>query len=167
VELSIATIYTSVSLTCGVVWCGVIGDQLICPYIFPQHLTGDTYANSLQDELPAILVNVPLQRRRMYYQHDGAPPHFSQVVRQYLNHKFPNRWIGRGGIQNWPPRSPDLNPLDYHVRGYMKAVVCAHKLNTREELLQRIPSAAVFRKVTRSLVTRVRKCIQADGGHFE
>jgi hypothetical protein len=28
-------------------------------------------------------------------------------------------------------------------------------------------SAAVFRKVTRSLVTGVRKCIQADGGHFE
>jgi len=55
----------------------------------------------------------------------------------------------------------------------MKAVVCAHKVNTREELLQRILSAArsinnaaVFRKVTSSLVTRVRKCIQADGGHF-
>jgi hypothetical protein len=48
---------------------------------------------------------------------DGAPPHFSQVVRQYLGHKFPNRWIGRGGTQNWPPRSLDLNPLDYHVWG--------------------------------------------------
>ena len=110
----------------------------------------------------------------MYYQHDGAPPHFSQVVRQYLNHKFPNRWIGRGGAKNWSPWSPDLNPLDYHVWGYMKAVVYAHKVNTREETLQRIFSsarsinnAAVFRKITRSLDTRVRKCIQADGGHFE
>jgi len=35
----------------------------------------------------------------MYYQNDGAPPHFSQVLRQYLNHKFPNRWIGRGGTE--------------------------------------------------------------------
>jgi len=58
-----------------------------------------------------------------------VPPHFSQVVRQYPNHKFPNRWIGRGGAQNWPPLSPDLNPLDYHVWGYMKAMVYAHKLN--------------------------------------
>jgi len=56
----------------------------------------------------------------------------------------------------------------------MKAVVCAHKVTTREELLQRILSAvrninnaAVLRKVTSSLVTRVKKCIQADGGHFE
>jgi len=93
------------------VWCGVISDQLIGPYIFLQRLTGDIYANYFQDELPALLENVSLQtRRQMYYQHDGVPPHFGQVVRQYPNNKFPNRWIGRGGTQNWPPRSPDLNP---------------------------------------------------------
>jgi len=92
---------------------------------------------------------------------------------QYLNQKFPNRWIGRSDTQNWPPRSPDLNPSNYHVWGYMKAAVYAHKVNIRE-LLQRILSAArninnaaVLRKFTSSLVTRFRKCIQADGGHFE
>jgi hypothetical protein len=150
-------------------------NQLSGPYIFPQHLTGGIYANVLQDELPALLENVPLQtRRQKYYQHDGAPPHFSQVVRQYLNHKFRNRWIGRGGAQNWPPRSPDLNQLYYQVWGYMKAIVYAHKVNTRQELLQRIISAArsinnaaALCKVTSCLVARVRKCIQADGGHFE
>jgi hypothetical protein len=73
------------------VWCGVIGDQLIGPYIFPHCLTGNIYVNILQDELPALLEKVSLQtRRQMYYQHDGSPSHFSQVVRQYLNHKFPN-----------------------------------------------------------------------------
>jgi len=73
-------------------WCGAIGDQMIGPYIFPQLLTGDICANVFQDELLAPLENVPVQtRRRMYHQLDGAPPHFSQVVRQYLNHKFPNR----------------------------------------------------------------------------
>jgi len=58
--------------------------------------------------------------------------------------------------------------------GYMKAMVYAHKVNTREELLQRIlcaarsiNNAAVLRKVTNSLVTQIRKCIEADGGHFE
>jgi hypothetical protein len=47
-------------------------------------------------------------------------------------------------------------------------------MNTRKELLQRILSsariinnAAVLLKVTSSVVTLVRKCIQADGGHFE
>ena len=76
-------------------------------------------------------------------------------------------------VHNWPLWSPDLNPLDYHVWGYMKAMVYAQKVNMRE-ILQRILStarsinnAAVFHKVTNSLVTQVRKCIQADGGHFE
>jgi len=45
------------------VWCGVIGGQLIGPYIFPQLLTGDIYANFLQ-ELPALFEKVPLQKRR-------------------------------------------------------------------------------------------------------
>ena len=69
------------------VWCDVIGDQFTDPYIFPKRLTADIYANVLQDELPALLENVPLQTwRQRYYQNDGASPDFSQVVRQYLNH---------------------------------------------------------------------------------
>jgi hypothetical protein len=116
-------------------WCGVIGDQLIGPYIILR-LMGDIYANFLHDELPALLENIPLQTQQMYYQHDGVPPHFSQVIRQYLNHKFLNRWIRRGGAQNWPPWSPNLNLLDYHVWGYIKAMVYAYKVYTREELLE-------------------------------
>jgi len=47
-------------------------------------------------------------------------------------------------------------------------------MNRREVLLQQFLSAgrsinnvAVLCKVTSSLVTRVRKCIQADGEHFK
>jgi hypothetical protein len=43
------------------VWSDVICDQLIGPYIFPQRLTGDIYANVSQDKLPELLENVPLQ----------------------------------------------------------------------------------------------------------
>jgi hypothetical protein len=64
---------------------------MIGPYIFLQRPTGDIYASFLQDELPTLLDSVPLQtQRQMYYQHDRALPNFSQVVRQYLNHEFPN-----------------------------------------------------------------------------
>jgi hypothetical protein len=97
----------------------------------------------LQKKLPALLEKVPLTTRsQTCYHYDVALPDFSQVVRQYVNHRFPNRWIGRGGAQNWPPKSPDLNPLDYHVWGYLKAILYAHKVNARKELLQRILSAA-------------------------
>ena len=53
-------------------------------------------------------------------------------------------------------------------------MVYAHKVNMTEELLQQILSdarslnnAAVLHKFTSSVVTRVRKCIQAYGGLFE
>jgi hypothetical protein len=31
------------------------------------------------------------------FQHDGAPPHYSANVREFLDATFPQRWIGRGG----------------------------------------------------------------------
>jgi len=51
------------------------------------------------------LEDVPLNKRgRMYFQRDGAPPHFLYVVRNFLNYRFPGRLIGRGGPHNWPER---------------------------------------------------------------
>jgi hypothetical protein len=107
-------------------------------------------------------------------QHDAVSPNLSLIATHYLNQQLPNRWVGRSSGQIWPPRSPDLNPLDYRVWGYIKAMMCARKLNTRDELLRRILSAArctnnaaVPRKVTRALVTQVGKCIHAVGGHFK
>ena len=78
-------------------------------------------------EIPEGLMNNPVHLYPYHIQHIQhlepanmcsrleAPPHFSQLVRQYLIHKFPDRWIGLCCAQNWPPRSPDLNPLDYHL----------------------------------------------------
>ena len=37
----------------------------------------------------------------MYFQHDGNLPHYSRLVREYLNASFPNRWLGRLGSVAW------------------------------------------------------------------
>lgn len=39
---------------------------------------------------------------------------------EFLKEQFPDRWAGHGDRQNSPPRSPDLTPLDFHVRSYIK-----------------------------------------------
>ena len=44
---------------------------------------------------------------------DGAPAHW----RAFLNAAFPQRWIGRDGPTPWPPRSPDINHLDFFFVG--------------------------------------------------
>jgi len=59
------------------VWCAVLDDQLICPFILEGCLTGEVYLKFLQEELPQLLEDVPLnfEESRMYFQHVRAPPH--------------------------------------------------------------------------------------------
>ena len=58
-------------------WCAVLDDQLIGPFILEGRLTREAYLRFLQEELPRLLEDLPLNKRgRMYFQHDGARPHF-------------------------------------------------------------------------------------------
>jgi len=113
------------------------------------------------------------QRRDMIFQHDGAPSHNSVNVRRLLDRVFPEKWIGRGGPQTWPPRSPDLTPLDFFLWGHIKEYVYQTPVNDREELHMRIMEAfatvtpEMIRNAGRSLIRRARLCIQLGGGHFE
>ena len=94
-------------------------------------MTGQNYLDFLQNELPKQLEDVPLATRiAMHFQHEGAPSHHTRQVMQHLNDTFPNRWIGLGSTINWPPRSPDLTPLDFCLWGLMKSEVYRKKVDT-------------------------------------
>ena len=45
--------------------------------------------------------------------------HFSvgRDVTTFPDETFSGRWFGRGGPTAWPPRSPDLTPLDFFCMG--------------------------------------------------
>lgn len=47
-------------------------------------------------------------------QQDSAPPHLFVLVRQHLNQKYTNHWMGRGDPMLLPHRSPDLKTCDYY-----------------------------------------------------
>jgi len=75
----------------------------------------------------------------------------------------------------WPPNSPDLNPLDYHVWGAM--LEAYHKLDSKpstiEELRTRLetiwnelPQKPVTRAV-QNFRKRLQACVDKGGGHFE
>lgn len=158
------------------VWCGIVDDLLLGPFIFEGRLTGDVYHDFLRDELPLLLTEVPLHiYEHLILQQDGAPPHSSKRVKEYLNQLFPERWIGRGGPQQWPARSPDLTPLDFYLWGHMKSLVYKNKPHSREQLIQRIQEVTqeiknnrpMLRRVTTSVLDRARKCIECEGSHFE
>ena len=158
------------------VWVGIIGDYLIGPYFLPRRLNGEAYQQFLQDELPQLLEDVPLViRNAMVFMHDGAPAHFSRIARQHLDNAYPNRWIGRGGPYHWPPRSPDLNPLDFFLWGHLKSLVYATPVNNCEELKNRITARCeqirdtpgILERVRESMRRRVQACIDANGSHFQ
>jgi len=78
---------------------------------------------------------------RVIFMQDGAPPYFSCFVTDVLNERLPDAWIGRGGQIPWPPRSPDLSPLDFFLWGYIKNIVYAEKIRNIQHLQDRITSA--------------------------
>ncbi|EZA48045.1 hypothetical protein X777_14421, partial [Ooceraea biroi] len=112
------------------VWCGIVNGYLIGPYFIEETLNSEVYLHFLRNELPILLENVDLDtRQRLWYQHDGAPPHYAHQVRAYLNHAFSNRWIGRNEPILWPPRSPDLTSPDFFYGASLKIASSLNKTN--------------------------------------
>lgn len=163
------------------VWMGMINSRILGPYFFEGNLNADTYLDFLSLELiPALVAVFPnhddpdIPQRQIWFQQDGAPPHFGRRVRQYLNEVFPNKWIGRGGPVEWPPRSPDLSPLDYFLWGYLKENV--YKIvrpQNLEDLKERIRTVArsispvIIQDTIQHFYDRLGFCQIVTGDHFE
>lgn len=69
----------------------------------------------------------------VYFQHDGASAHLSQVVRTFLNDLFPHRRFGRSGPIHRPARSPDFS-----LWGYLKDRVSQTAPENLKDLRNRI-----------------------------
>lgn len=156
------------------VFGGIVGDHVIGPHFFDGNLNGVTFLRFLKKEFSVLLDDVSLDsRNKMWLQLDGAPPHFSTNVRNYLDREFPNKWIGRGGPHVFPPRSPDLTSMDFFFWGYIKNLVYNTPPTTADDMKIRIEHAFatvtpdILRNVRRSFEKRVRLCIEENGHHIE
>lgn len=73
----------------------------------------------------------------------------------------------------WPPRSPDLNPCDFFLWGYLKSVVYNPLPKTLQELKINIEreikkiNVEILEKLFSNLIKRCNLVIDAKGGHFE
>jgi hypothetical protein len=113
----------------------------------------------------------------MCFLHYGAPALLGLAVREWLGCHYPGRWIGRGpeAPVSWPPRSPDLKPIDCYLWGSMRQAVYANIVDTRQQLRQRIQDAENEIRTTPGVFERVRTsfrhcadaCVHAHGGNFE
>lgn len=157
------------------VWGGILGENIIGPHFFDEPLDGERYSEFLRNELPLLLEDVPLNLRyNMWLQHDGAPPHYFVGARNFLDHHYVDRWIGRGGPVEWPARSPDLTPCDYFLWGYIKNMVYTTPPTTAQDMRQRIRAAFQQVQHERMLFNlqehysrRLEICLEKNGQNFE
>ncbi|XP_066261268.1 uncharacterized protein [Euwallacea similis] len=160
------------------VWAGIVDNFIVGPVILPDRLNGENYLNFLKNTMPELLEDLTLAlRQKVWFMHDGAPPHHSVNVRAFLNQQYPNRWIGRGNNApvQWPPRSPDMTPMDYFFWGSLKEKVYSTSVNNRDDLWQRIQQCTnvirndkeVFQRLQLNFLHRINLCRRLGGSHFE
>lgn len=157
------------------VWAGILGNRIVGPHFFEGTLNANLYFNFLRNDLPELLEDVPLTiRTQLIFQQDGAPPHYGRIVTDWLNENFQDKWIGRNGPILWPPRSPDLTPLDFYLWGRLKSLVYTVRIESIHQLKERILQAFATVKEEMEapgfdlrMVSRATACLSASGRNFE
>ena len=117
-----------------IVRAGISSAGIVGPVSFEGTVSGEKYLKKLKAAMVPALKERP-DFNSLYFQQDGAPPHFATAVQNFLDETFPDKWIGRRGPIKFPPRSPDLTPMDFCVWGIIKELVYSRKPRSVEDLL--------------------------------
>ena len=120
--------------------------------------------------VPALRRKADIDMNTVVFQQDGAVPHCPNRTLEYLRQYFPgDRLILHRTDNLWPPYSPDLNPPDYFLWGYLKGRVYENNPQTTEVLkdnirreVRRIPQE-MFNRVVDNFNVRVAAVIQRRG----
>lgn len=156
------------------VWAGIFRGQPVGPFFIEGNLTAAIYETLLREQvIPEIQRLADGNVEDVFFQQDGAPPHYGLNVRRYLTEIFQDRWIGRRGGIEWPARSPDLTPLDFFLWGYLKDKVYVTKPTDLADLRRRIEyemqmiPPETYRNAVRGVYHRLAHCQAVNGQQFE
>ena len=131
-------------------------------------INGSYYRDTLlrQQLLPAIR---SVSGDFFTFQQDSAPAHRARETVALLSAETPD-FISP---QDWPPNSPDLNPVDYAIWGILQERVYRCQIRDVDHLKERLIEE--WRRFDQNIIDRavnqwrdrLRKCVRAKGGHFE
>ena len=96
-------------------------------------MTAQEYREMLLNFLIPEMLSLP-RAAELWFMQDGASSHYATIVRNVLYAHFTDRWIGRRGTIDWPPRSCDLTPMDFFLWGYLKDLVYSQSPRTLADL---------------------------------
>jgi hypothetical protein len=151
------------------VWCAISANKVYGPYFFLETVNQYNYLKMLQDFFwPKQLRTADYEK--YYFQQDGATPHTANIVQEWLTSKFGSKFIDK---LKWPPRSPDLNPCDFYLWGYLKSKVYNPLPKTLDDLKANIIneikkiSKDVLKLTFSNFKKRCELVINAEGGFIE
>ena len=148
------------------VWCAISRTRIVGPIFFTQSLNSENY----QEIIMQFIAQLEPSERYCWFQQDGAPCHTSGSTISFLSEFFDDRLISN---PLWPPRSPDLSPLDFYLWGFLKSRVYSSNPTSIDQLKRNIEyeieliSSETLKKVSDNFKKRLQKCINSDGRHFE
>lgn len=103
------------------------------------------------------------------FQQDSAPAHKAKLTQEWCRANYPDFITS----EEWPPYSPDLNPMDYSVWSILEAKACAKPHKSLEALKRSLLrewdllTVEELRKIAQNFIKRLRLCVAAKGSHFE
>ncbi len=158
------------------VWCVVAEFGIWGPYFFKEDnvtvtVNSDRYCEMLETFLRPKL-NMLHDMDNVWFQQDGATAHTSRRAMGILREMFPGHLISLRGDIGWPARSPDLNPCDFFLWGYLKSKVYINRPRSIEQLKDAIRQeiTAIPHEMTRRVIDnfreRLRQCVDNNGSHL-
>ena len=153
-------------------WAGFVDGRFLPIHWFEGSVNGESY-NKLLKEKVWPSVRSKASRKGYWFMQDGATPHTTANSLFYLKDKFSARVVSNKTDFPWPPKSPDLNPLDFYFWGVAEKEVFDKKPKSLEELKLIVENFAkgisqdTLLRVADNFCTRAKLCIQEEGGHFE
>lgn len=161
------------------VWCAIFAYGVWGPYFFEEDGTTVTVTSNRYCEMLEHFLRPKLNdffheygQQNVWFQQDGATAHTARHSLGILREMFPGHIVSLRGDIGWPPRSPDLNPCDFFLWGYLKAQVYQHRPQTLEALKEVITQeiAAIPLEMTRRVIEnfreRLNQCIENEGRHL-
>ena len=151
------------------VWCAISVNRVFGPFFFDDNVNQLNYQEMLKTYFwPKLLRTAEYEK--YHFQQDRAKPHTATLVQTWLTSKFARNFIDK---DSWPPRSPDLNPCDFFLWGYLKARVYNPLPKSFEDLKANIDreiktiSKDTLKSTFLNFKKRCELLISAEGGHIE
>jgi len=125
-------------------------------------LTADMYIDILRKNLEALLLQVGLEDN-FVFQQDNDPKHTAKIAQTFLK-------SSRIKVLDWPPQSPDLNPIE-NLWSILDKKVDKTGVTNTESYFVALKEAweeldkKYFRNLVESMPKRLQAVIKAKGGH--